>query len=422
MNNAAVKLCVLLALAFNARASETNSFIDDSHFEFETESLYFKISIEDKAPDGYEEQWTEEIGQILRLKYSSGYYNDVLGFDVNYYGIGEINTSTNKIHKSNSDIFRDLDNSFGKLGYSLNFKVSDELELNTGRIESLHPLLKSDSDGLPVLLQMAGAYYDNGQLSFHGIFVEKGNEQTSRDFEDFGKKNWSTGDFEKRPIRIIGGEVYGNNYSVYTTYGNQEGIANYLLLAANYNYFINDDFYIDFGSKYRRKGSKPELGDQHIQMISGQVNTFYKNINLALSASKVQDAADATGTMGPGWVPGIIRGCTDESFYTSGIVSPGNHYGEATYKAELGYNFDELIDGLYISSFYLLGSNFYNLEEDETEFGFRLHYDFPFIDGLRLEAEYGKQNIDVRVDSWDWIMDQYIENTKVTLTYTALMF
>lgn len=423
MNNPAVKFCVLLAFAFNAKASEENNFfIDDAHFELNTESVYLKGSFEDKDIPLSDKTWTEEVAQTIELKYSSRYYNGVLGFDANYYGIGKINRSTNSSHTPESSIFTDKEHSFGKFGYSLNLKISDSLEMNAGRIESMHPLLKGDSDGLPALLQMASADYDSGQFSLHGIFVEKGNERNSKDFKDFGKKNWDSGEFEKKPIRIIGGEFYGDNYSIYTTYGNQEDISNYLLVAARYSYAIDDDLYFDFGSKYRRKGSKAELGDKHIQMISGQINSFYKNINLALSASKVQDAGAAYGTMGVSWLPGIIHGCTDESFYTSGIVSPGNHYGEATYKAELGYNFDDIISGMYVSAFYLIGSNFYDIQEDENEFGFKLSYDIPFVDGLRFEAEYGRQNIDAKVEEWDWTMDQHIEKTTVKLTYTALLF
>ncbi|OAN13811.1 hypothetical protein A3K86_14740 [Photobacterium jeanii] len=416
------KLACLILLACNAEVTLANDFMDGSHLEFETESLYLKKSNEDKGSSPQAEKWTEDIAQLLKLHYSSGYYNNVLGLDASYYGIGKINSTNNSDGPAYNDLFKDGDSSFSKYAYSVKIKASDDLEFKAGRMESFHPLLKSDSDGLPVLLQMAQADFDNGFLSLHGLWVEKGSEKNTNKFVDFGSRDRQSGSVDKKPIRIIGGEVYGNNYSVYFSYGNQEDISNYLLIAASYSYYINDALYMDFGTKYRRKGSKAELGDQHVDMISAQIKTTYNNIDFALSASKVEEAGEAFGTMGVSWAPGIIHGCTDESFYTSGIISPGSHYGEATYKAELGYSFDNVIEGLHLSSYYLIGKEFYNIKEDENEYGFKLRYYAPFLEGLKLEAHYGKQNINVNVAEWDWEMDQYIEETKVNLTYTALFF
>lgn len=422
MKNSKLKLGIWVALSCSASLTLASPFIDDSHLEFETESLYLKKSYGDEGSSPQAKKWTEDIAQLLKLQYSSGYLYDILGVDFSYYGIGKINSSDNSEGISYNDLFKGGESSFSKYGYSIKLRAYDDLNFKVGRMESFHPLLKSDSDGLPVLLQMAQVDFDNGFLSLHGLWIEKGSEKNSNDFVYFGQEDWRSGGLDKKPIQIIGGEIYNTNYSVYFTYGNQEDISNYLLIAGSYSYLINKSFYIDLGTKYRRKGSKAELGDQHVDMISAQIKAFYNNIDFAISASKAEDAGAAYGTMGVSWSPSIIHGCNDDSFYTSGIISPGSHYGEATYKAELGYSFEGIFDGLHLSSYYLLGNNFYDINEDENEYGFKLRYYAPFLDGLKFEAHYGKQNINVKVDDWAWEMDQYIEETKINITYTALAF
>jgi len=275
MNKTMIKLFVLPVLAFDAQAQVDNAFFEDSHLEFNTQSLYLKSNYEDKANKLQNPIWHENIAQLLNLKYSSGYFNDIIGVDFNYYGIGKINATTNSSSGSSNNIFKDGEHSFNKLAYSLNLRPIHNLEINLGRIESNHPLLKSNDDALPALYQLAGATYDNGQFAVHGIFVDKANATNSREFEDLGRTIYETGKFEQIPIRIIGGEYYGDHYRFYTSYGNQEDISNYLLVSGQYYHIFTDDFYIDVGSKYRRKGAKAELAEQHIAMISGQINTVY---------------------------------------------------------------------------------------------------------------------------------------------------
>lgn len=417
-------IAALTILSANAYGEEglLKNFIDDSHAEVSLEAKYLKQTYKETVW-GSNQDPTEVSGQVTTLKFNSGYLADIIGFDFNFYGVVPINTGS-QATSSYGPFFKDGTESLYKYAPSVKAKIGEYFEIKHGKMESNHPLLKGDSDFAPNLYDMTKAEAYFGDLSLHGIYVTRANAENKEGFEKLGKSNWTQGTITEKPIQIFGAEYEYENYRLYGTYGTQNNMSKYFLVEGEYNLNVNKDLRFNVASNYRRKEYPNELGDQALGMIGGRVAGFYKDLKIVASASKAEDANNGSfGTMGNDWKPTIVPGCHSDSFYTSGILTPGNHYGETAYKLEVGYDFEELIKGLYISSYYVDGRDFYNVKHDEIGYGVEVSYTLPKYPSVKIMGHYAKQVItnDGSVDPWAK-MDQTMTETMVTVMYTTALF
>jgi len=417
-------IAALTILSANAYGEEglLKTFVDDSHAELNLEAKYLKQTYKETVWGSTKDQ-TEVSGQVATLKFNSGYFADIIGFDFNFYGVVPINTG-NQTTGPYSPFFKNGTESFYKYAPSIKGKIGEYFEIKHGKMESHHPLLKGDHDFAPSLFDMTKAEAYFGDLTLHGIYATRANSENKEDFEKYGKGNWRTGEFTEKPIQIFGAEYEYENYRLYGTYGVQNNMSNYLLVEGEYNLNVNKDLRFNLASNYRRKEYPNELSDQALGMVSGRLAGFYKNLKIVASASKAEDANNgAFGTMGNDWKPTIVPGCHGDSFYTSGIITPGNHYGEKALKLEIGYDFEDLIKGLYISSYYVDGRDFYTVKHDEIGYGVEVSYTPPKYPSFKIMGHYAKQVIknDGSVDPWAE-MDQRMTETMVTVMYTTALF
>lgn len=195
-------LSILSATAYGEEGL-LKTFVDDSQLEFNLEAKYLKETYEEKAWEGITQDPTEISGQVATLKFSSGYFADIIGFDFNFYGIVPINTG-NQETSPYSRYFKNGTESFYKYAPAIKGRIGEHFEIKHGKMETNHPLLKGKYNFAPSLYDMTKAEVNFGDLSLHGLYVTRANAEEKDYFEDLGRYDWNTNKTKKNLYKSLG--------------------------------------------------------------------------------------------------------------------------------------------------------------------------------------------------------------------------
>ena len=241
------RLSALSAAVMLATTAQANSFVDDSSLNIELRNHFQDRAVKDGEGKGATSQWA----QAIRADYSSGYFENIVGIDINaYYAL--------KLGASNVDFANDPNNalspgvlpydskgdssSYGKTGYAIKFNLMDNGVAKYGRMQLDTPLINdSDSRALPSMTEAFYADYNYMGLSVFGVWATKANAKTRSGYDDYQAPE-TEADIDaadpkvsKEAVKSIGGAYdFGNGLALNTAYAQQKDFAKRYLTEVTY--------------------------------------------------------------------------------------------------------------------------------------------------------------------------------------------
>ncbi|MRI35330.1 hypothetical protein EOPP23_20435 [Endozoicomonas sp. OPT23] len=376
------QLSALSAAILLATSAQANSFVDDSSLNIELRN-YYKHTTTDTGAKDSNDQWAQGI----RVDYSSGYFENVVGVDLGAYYSLKLGAS------ADSDVgllMKDGDNakSYGKNAYSIKFNLADMGVLKYGRMFLNLPLLNdSDSRVLPSLTE---AFYGNVSyegLTAHAAWAKKGNSKTQSGFENYGT------DEEKEPVKTVGAAYdFGNGMTLAADYATQADAAKKYLIEATFatemegttlNFAANYGKVSAIGAAKDAQGT----GDTSQNAFGVKVGANLGSASLGLAYTKVKDTT--LGSYEDSWTGG--EDSTGHFGYNASQISDFDARGQKAWGIKAGYDFSEMVPGLNASAKYVKGS--YE-GGDENEYNIDVMYAVPQLEGLSARLRYAKNTND----------------------------
>ena len=424
----AYQLSTLSAAILLATAAQANSFIDDGSLNVELRNHYH-----DRAKEQGTDKSASQWAQAIRADYSSGYFENIVGIDINAYyalklgasNIDDANTN-NPItpgvlpHDSNGD-----SDSFGKLGYALKVNLMDMGVVKYGRMYLDTPLLSdSDSRALP---SMTEAFYGDityQGLTAHGVWATKTSSRTDSGFNDYTTKG-DDDKYGKEAVKILGAAYdFGNGLTLSADYGTQAGFAKKYLVEGTYNTEL-DMFTLGLAAQYAKlntigaeKASYSDDTSQHAWGVKADVGV--QQLTLGLAYTKVQKSQ--LGYFEHRWM-GDNRDMDDTGYFGYNEVqySHFNRGGQGAIGVSASYDFTGLVNGLSVGGIYVRGKDdpYKSSSEKmtETEYNISVAYMFPQLEGLSAQLRYANNK-----SEQSGAEDEVVKDTRVIVKYNVAVF
>ena len=425
-----LQLSAISAAILLATTAQANSFIDDGSLNVELRN-HFHERGKEQTVDASSSQWA----QAIRADYSSGYFENIVGIDINAYyalklGASNIDDPTGSAltpgvlpHDSKGD-----SDSFGKLGYALKFNLMDMGVLKYGRMELDTPLVNdSDSRALP---SMTEAFY--GDIAYqgfsgYGVWATKSSDRTSAGFDDFMTKD-KNGKYNKEAVKALGGAYdFGNGLGLNAHYGMQTDFAKKYLTEATFSTEMND-IGIGVAAQYaqlnRDGAAKADTGDTKTSAWGLKAGFDVQQLSLGLAYTKVKDSD--LGDYQFAWAGmnddgSDINQSMDDTGYFGYNASQYSDFNKNAQKAiglTAGYDFVGLVDGLSVDAAYVT-SDFKKDGNtlDEKEYNIKVTYAFPQVEGLSAQLRYA-HNTEEQADAKDAV----VKDTRIIVKYNVAVF
>ncbi len=418
------QLSALSAAILLATSAQANSFVDDSSMNIELRN-YYKHTTSETATKLSNDQWAQGI----RVDYSSGYFENIVGVDLGaYYSL--------KLGASNSDLITKngvtspanpgllyVDSkgdakSYGKNAYAIKFNLADMGVLKYGRMFLNLPLV-NDSDSR-VLPSLSEAFYGDVSyegLSAHAVWAKKGSSKTESGFHDL--EVTKDGELKSEAVKSVGAAYdFGNGMTLAADYATQSEHAKRYLVAASFSTEAEGvalDFAANYGQNQRIGASKVDDKDNKQSAYGLKATAGFGAASVSLMYTKVKKTD--IGSYDDAW------GGEDDTGhfgYNAVQLKDFDNNGEKTWGVNASYDFAEMVPGLVATVKYRKG----DYEEtssyvagDRNELNFDTTYAIPQLEGLSARLRYAKAK--TNPDGGDTTTDT---DTRVIVQYKVSVF
>ena len=421
------QLSALSAAIMLATTAQANSFVDDSSLNIE-----LRTHFHDRAEEGHDnvantdyDERSSQWAQAIRADFSSGYFENIVGIDINAYyalklGASNVDSYTNPgvlPYDSEGD-----SSSYGKTGYAIKFNLMDSGVAKYGRMELDTPLINdSDSRALPSMTEAFYADYNYEGLSVFGVWATKGNGKTQSGFEKYQTID-DKAKINDEAVKSLGGSYdFGNGLDLSATYAQQTDFAKKYLTEVNYAVDLSG-FGLSFGAQYGQLSTDGLIKDalkitnkDTKQTAWGlKAGATINQASLGLAYTKVEDTD--LGEFAKGW----IGGDDDTGYFGYNSIQYGdfNRKGQKAIGLSAGYDFAGVVDGLSVKAIYVT-SDFKSGNDtlDEKEYNIKVTYAVPQVKGLSAQLRYAKNTKENAGQK-----DTITQDTRVILKYNVAVF
>lgn len=419
------QLSTLSAAILLATTAQANSFIDDGSLDIELRNYsQERASEQDNVHDESSSQWA----QAIRADYSSGYFENIIGIDLNAYYAVKLGASNVDANSNPGVLPVDTEGdsgNYGKTGYAIKVNLMDQGVLKYGRMQLDTPLINdSDDRALPSLTEALYGNIAYQGLSAHLVWATKSNAKTESGFTDYTMTD-SDNDDKKQPVKAVGGAYdFGSGLALSADYATQTDFAKKYLTEATYSSEMNGMGYglaAQYAKLTYQGTTKDNLdtlsADDNISTWGLKGNLTVHQAKLGLAYTKVSDA-DGLATFASSWVGGEQD---DTDYFGYNAV----HYGDFNRRAQkaiglsAGYDFAGIVDGLGVSAIYVTSDFKSGSEElDEKEYNLSVKYAFPQIKGLTAQLTYA-ENTTENIGGQE---DTVKKDTVVVVKYNVAVF
>ena len=370
-----ISTAILAAASMQVQAAESSSgFFTDSKLDLGLRTYYFNR-------DKIGEPDSKALSQALRLDFTSGYLNDIVGFDASIFSAQKL--SGEKGH-GGTGLLRDDGSSqrgYAKIGQAfVKVKLGESGKLKAGRMVLGTPLFNdSDSRSTPSSTQAVMAEGNFGKANIYAIYSDRASAKTSESFNKYQDTNGK--DYE---VKVIGGGYsFDNGLSVSAAYGEAEDVLQQSYVNVNYPYIFSNKIKVKFDAHFYSGKADGNA--------SGHVASTYDSdlVNLAAQVSYDNSKITASyqGVNGDEYVEGW--GGSDEtglSTWNSVQRLDFDRADEQSWQLRFDHNFKK-VKGLTFMTRYTHGDNITKVGQadgSEWERNVELKYAFQDVDGLSV--------------------------------------
>ncbi|MET4693763.1 OprD family outer membrane porin [Endozoicomonas lisbonensis] len=428
------QLSVLSAAVMLASAAQANSFVDDSSLNIELRNHFHERSNEQKnSYDDSSSQWA----QAIRADYSSGYFENIVGIDINAYYALKLGAS-NVDGNTNPGVLpvdtKGDSNSFGKTGYAIKFNLMDSGVAKYGRMQLDTPLINdSDSRALPSMTEAFYADYNYQGLSVFGVWATKANAKTRAGYDKYQTIDDKLKINDEAVMSFGGSYDFGNGLDLHSAYAQQNDFAKKYLTEVNYVAEVSG-VGLSVGAQYGQMTAdglindllKAAEVDKKMSAWGIKVGADIGQASLGLAYTKVKKnnislIVDGEELLSDSYAHGWMGGSDDTGYFGYNAVqySDFNKNGQKAIGLSAGYDFVGLVDGLSASAAYVT-SDFKTTDGktlDEKEYNLSLKYAFPQVEGLTAQLRYAK-NTEEKNNAKDVV----IKDTRFIVKYNIAVF
>ncbi|MCX4028725.1 outer membrane porin, OprD family [Endozoicomonas sp. SM1973] len=376
-----LKLSVLAAAIVAATTSYTTpvqaeSFIDDSSLQLHLRNVYFNRDGRTSQNRFDNREW----GQGVMLNYSSGYFADIIGFDMSYFGGVKLDDpGTNFTNFSQRDSEQDGIDSISKIARAfVKAKVGDDnMNLNGiyGRVDmGTNLLMTSGSRLLPSSFKGGMIEANLYGAKFYVNRVTEISERDGSSFDDFGN--------DVDYVNTFGGSYeLDNGLGFALDYGSSDSFLEQTFAKIYYTIDLGNDtkLYLEANKQWSE-----EDGSNHpTHNMADEYDSSYTNYNAQLSGGPITVSLSHSRIGGDdfqySWDGDKDYGPI--SAWTSRNWSDFNFEDEKTWQVAFSYDFSDLgIPGLSLDTAYTYG---YDIDDrgntrrdSEWERGSNIKYSF----------------------------------------------
>ncbi|WP_422134469.1 OprD family outer membrane porin [Endozoicomonas sp. ALD040] len=403
------QISALSAAIFMATSAQANAFLDESSLNLELRNFYQTKTKDDGSTDSSNSQWAQGV----RLDFSSGYFQNIVGLDLGGYYSLKLGASDIDGFVGNPGLLRvDSDgdsHSYGKTSYAIKFNLADMGVAKYGRMFLDTPLVNdSDSRVLPSLSEGFYADITLSGLSAHTAWITKGNGKTESGFEDY-----EVGDDSEAVMTLGGAYDFGNGLELSADYASQSNYAKKYLGEASFSTEV-EGVEVGVAGQYGQVeltgDSKPATGDKSQYTYGLKVAAGVGHADFGIAYTKVESTD--LGAYKIGWAGGDDD--TGYFGYNSIQISDFNSNGQKAWGFSAGYDFEGVVDGLSVKGIYVMGEV---KSEDETEYNLDINYAIPQVEGLTARLRYANNTVEAKGAD-----DVVKTDTRVILKYNVAVF
>ncbi|WP_252179391.1 OprD family outer membrane porin [Endozoicomonas sp. 4G] len=403
------QISALSAAIFMATSAQANAFLDDSSLNLELRNFSETKTGDDGTTKSSNTQWAQGV----RLDFTSGYFENIVGLDLSGYYSLKLSASNIDPFVGNPGLLR-VDSegdshSYGKTAYAIKFNLADMGVAKYGRMFLDMPLVNnSDSRVLPGLSEGFYADVAFSGLSAHTAWVKKGNGRTESGFTDYEAYG------DSQAVKTLGGSYdFGNGLVLSADYASQSDYAKKYLTEASFSTEV-DGIKAGVAGQYGHASltgdSEPATGDKSQYAYGLKVTAGVGQADFGVAYTKVEDTD--IGDYNSGWSGGDDD--TGYFGYNAIQISDFRSNGQKAWGFTAGYDFKGIVDGLSLKGIYVVGDNKY---EDEKEYNLDVNYAIPQVEGLTARLRYAKNTVEAKGED-----DVVKTDTRVILKYNVAVF
>ncbi len=436
LTKSTLSAAVIAAMA--TTSAQANQFVDDSSMNIHLRNYYKNQNVKDgTAKADKDTGWA----QAIRADFSSGYYADIIGFDLSTHYSLKLHESLGDDDSSDTGLFRpgSLKNgkrkgeSYGKTFGAVKVNLMNNGVAKYGRMRLDTPLLnESDSRALPSTTEALYADYSMSGVTVFGAYATKGNARNASGFEEFGVAD-ADGKIRKRAVKTFGGSYEMGGLNISAAYGQQNDSNTSLYTDASYSLPLSDGMTVKVGGQYGKHkliGDTKDASTLNNAQAKNTIDWFglmagltVKQLTASLSMTDVGGSKDNQSALldnaGSAWSNG--DDATTFNGYNSVQISDFYEANERSFMVKVGYNLNDMIEGLSASALYVSGE----IDEaagtkdtDTSEYNLRVDYKLPAVEGLKLTLRHAKYEVDAEGKSGD----ETYKDTRVIITYDLAVF
>lgn len=432
----ALSLAIVAAVAASSVQADHQQFVDDSSLNIHLRNHLKQTNL---APDGAGHILARQWAQAIRADFESGYYANIIGFDLSaHYAIKADNRRNINIAQDSE--FADLSNpgllqeradgradSFGKAFGAIKINLADRGVLKYGRMVLNNPLINADDeDALPGTAEAIYADFGIGDARIYGAHVTRISDADQPGYDNFIDDNG-----RNEAVDLIGIDYRKEDMGVRIAYGRQDNVTQSFYADADYAMPINDMVSVSFGAQYGENGlvgaAARDAGPQYkdnIRWYGLKAGMGYGNLSLDLS---MVDVGGATGdnqgfeTADVGWQN--RGGQNDIAFqgYTAALINDFSSANQQSVQARVGYDLSDMVAGLDVAALYVrsdidrgAGAE---AAVDINEYNLMVNYAVPMLEGLNISMVHGVSTVKPNQE-----IKTTIKDTRVMATYDLIAF
>ncbi len=435
LTKSAMSIAIVAAMAAtSAQANQFQQFLDDSSLDLNLRNYYKTKNIK---TENSESQKDKGWAQAVNLSFSSGFFADIIGFDLSSHYTFKAKDSIGKDNVSDSGLFLvNTDKNGKRHGHSYG-KVLGAAKLNLmgngiakyGRMVLDTPLLNDtiDDSSLPSTTEAFYIDYSLHGLTVFGAIATKSSAATETGYEYYEVNG------KKKAVNTIGASYEWQGLNLSGAYAKQSNAIKATYLDGSYRFDLAQDLALTLGGQYGRnkaigfvKRDEFSTGQgTKIDWFGAKAEVNYQNITAMIALTDIDGGKNSGWTdAAVGWSgqPDGSDDGTEFMGYNSVMISDFHAANETAVQFRVGYDFADMIPGLSAYALYVDGTieNFNAGQKDTTtsEYNVGIQYALPMLDGLQVSLAHGEYEKDPHGDS-NTITEK---ETRIIVTYDLAVF
>ena len=434
LTKSAISAAIIAAMAASSAQADTflKDFLDDSSVDVNLRNYYRTIHVTDRANDANNDK-DKGWAQAVSVGFSSGFFENIIGFDLSTHYVFKLKDSIGDNKESNSGLFltnsehngKTHGHSYGKTLGAVKLNLMDHGIAKYGRMIIDTPLLNDDVDSGSLPSSTEGFYFDYAMHGFtvFGAMAKQGSAEAETGYDEYEVNG------KKKSVGTLGGSFEWEGLNLTAAYGKQSDAIKATYLDASYGFDIRE-FGVIVGAQYGHNKAighvkETEIGDgekSKIDWFGAMAEVDYHDLTVMLAMT------DIGGGKKTGWSDAAVgwKGGDDAtSFmgYNSVLIDDFHAANETAYQVRVDYDFDNMVPGLSAYALYVMGS----IDEstgvdkaDTSEYNVGIMYDvqMPMLDGLNFSLVHGKHELDPKGDSNSVTKKE----TRVIVSYDLAVF